>query len=146
ALIPFIESLLRRQPGTTLRSRLSAFGTDLRLALARWILLVVFLAEQAWVMGDAITRTLARMAVTRRHLLQWVTAANLASGPEPSLLDFYRRMGGALLIAAAGLAIAWLWGDATWPFALAFGLLWTASPTVAWRISAAPAAPRRLQV
>src|SRR5439155_17545641 len=79
ALIPFIESLLRRQPGTTLRSRLSAFGTNLRLALARWILLVVFLAEQAWAMGDAITRTLVRMVVTRRHLLQWVTAAHLAS-------------------------------------------------------------------
>jgi len=146
ALIPFLDGLLRRQPGTTLRSRLRAFGSDLKMALARWILLVAFLADQAWVMGDAIVRTLVRMVVTRRHLLQWLTAAELQSGPEPSLSDFYRRMAGSLAIAAVGLSIAWHWGNETWPFALAFGLLWSASPAIAWRISAAPAAPRRFKV
>ena len=146
ALIPFIDGLLRRQPGSTLHSRLSAFRSDLQMAAARWLLLVVFLAEQAWVMCDAILRTLVRMAVTRRHLLQWVTAAELQSGPEPSLADFSRRMAGGVVIAAAGMVIAWRWGDETWPFALAFGLLWTVAPAVAWRISAAPTAPRRLQV
>ncbi|MBA3678276.1 MAG: glycosyl transferase [Sphingosinicella sp.] len=146
ALIPFVDGLLHRQPGTTIRSRLNALGTDLKMALARWILLVAFLAEQGWMMGDAIARTLVRIMVTRRHLLQWVTAAQLESGPEPTLSDFYRRMAGALVIAAAGLGIAYFWGEGTWPFALAFGLLWTASPAIAWRISAAPAAPRRLQI
>nr|MBA3730252.1 glycosyl transferase [Sphingomonas sp.] len=52
----------------------------------------------------------------------------------------------ALVVAVAGLGIAWNWGEGTWPLALAFGLLWTASPAIAWQISAAPAAPRRLQI
>ena len=146
ALIPFFDGLLRREPGTTLKSRLRALGADLKMALARWLLLVAFLAEQGWTMGDAIVRTLARIMVTRRHLLQWVTAAQLESGPEPTMSDFYRNMGGALVMAVVGLGIAWYWGEGTWPLALAFGLLWIASPAIAWRISAAPAAPRRLQL
>ncbi|MBA3577269.1 MAG: glycosyl transferase [Sphingomonas sp.] len=146
ALIPFFDGLLSRAPGNTLKSRLQALATDLKMALARWILLLAFLAEQAWSMGDAIIRTLVRIVVTRRHLLQWVTAAQLESGPEPTLSDYYRNMASALAIAVAAVSVASYWGEGTWPFALAFGLLWTASPAIAWQISAAPPAPRRLQI
>ena len=48
--------------------------------------MIVFLAHQAWLMGDAILRTLVRLTVTRRHLLEWVPAAHAAFGPRPSVL------------------------------------------------------------
>ena len=32
-------------------------------------LMIAFLADQAWLMGDAIVRTLIRLTLTRRHLL-----------------------------------------------------------------------------
>ncbi len=146
ALIPFFDGLLRRQPGTTLRSRLGALLGDLRLALARWVLLIIFLGEQAWMMGDAVARTLVRLVITRRHLLQWVTAAHHASRPQPGLADFYRRMAGAVAIAAVGVAVAFLWGRDTWPIALGFAGLWVASPVFAWWISASPVPPARLLV
>ena len=63
------------------RSHLRALGTDLRLAFAQWALVVTFLGHQAWLMGDAIVRTLVRLLVTRRHLLEWVPAAQAAIGP-----------------------------------------------------------------
>ena len=37
--------------------------------------------HQAWLMGDAIVRTLFRLFVSRRHLLEWVTAAQASGQP-----------------------------------------------------------------
>ena len=49
-----------------------------RIDLARWILTVGSVCHLALVSLDAIARTLTRMFITRRHLLEWVTfsAAN----------------------------------------------------------------------
>ncbi|MBA3670111.1 MAG: DUF3131 domain-containing protein [Sphingomonas sp.] len=95
-------------------------------------------------MSDAIVRTIARLTFTRRNLLQWVTAADLASGPEPRIGDFYRRMAGAVVIGIIGLGLAWYAHSGTLPLALSFGLLWIASPGIAAFISATPEPPPRL--
>ena len=59
---------------------------DLKLALSQIALLVTFLAHQAWVMSDAILRTLFRLIVSRRNLLEWVTAAQAKVSPRLDLL------------------------------------------------------------
>ena len=94
-LIPVVAAIVPRRTGITVRSHLRALGADLRLALTQSALMVSFLAHQAWLMGDAIARTLIRLFVTRRHLLEWVTAAQATIGPRLDLLGFYRRMAGA---------------------------------------------------
>lgn len=144
--IPLIEGLLHRPTGSRLRDQMGAMGSHLRLAAARLALMVVFLADQAWTMGDAILRTLFRLVVTRRHLLEWVPAAQATSGPRPGTLGHYRLMGGGVLIALIGLFVAWRWDRGTWPLAMAFCFLWAASPAVARWVSAAPSPPRRLLV
>ncbi|MEM7053895.1 MAG: glycosyltransferase family 2 protein, partial [Pseudomonadota bacterium] len=42
-----------------------------------WIYNLILLPYQAWVMIDAITRTLWRIGVSRKHLLQWKAAAQV---------------------------------------------------------------------
>ncbi len=144
AFIPFLESLLRWPPGIGAAAHLRVLGADLRLAAARWGLVIIFLADQAWLMGDAIVRTLVRLAITRRNMLQWVPAAQLADAMMLDTPGFYRRMPGALILSAIGVGIAVAGGAATWPLALAFALLWAASPAVACRISTPPVLPPRL--
>ena len=146
ALIPFFDGLLRWPTLGDVRARIQALGDELRLASARWALTIVFLADQAWVMSDAIARTLVRLTITRRHLLQWTPAAQLATDLTLGFAAFYRGMAGALLIGALGVGVAWYWGSGTWPLALAFGLLWTTSPAIAIRISTSPPRPDRLTV
>ena len=89
-----------------MRSHLGALSADLRLALAQSALMISFLAHQAWLMGDAIARTLTRLFVTSRHLLEWVPAAQAAIGPRLDLFGFYRRMAGAVVIAAVAVLVA----------------------------------------
>ena len=44
-----------------------------------------FLAYQAWLMTDAILRTLGRLFITHRNLLEWVTAAQSKFSAESKL-------------------------------------------------------------
>jgi cyclic beta-1,2-glucan synthetase len=135
AVFPLIGDLLSRRPGSARSSYLAGLGDDLRLATYRSGLMVILLAHQAWLMGDAIGRTLWRLFVTRRHLLQWVSAAQSASGPALGAGPFYRRMGGGLVIALAALAQAWIFGRGAWPLVVGFSAAWILSPAVARRLS-----------
>ena len=58
-------------------SHLRALGGDLRLAATLSALNITFLADQAWLMGDAIARTQWRLFVSRRQLLEWTPAAQM---------------------------------------------------------------------
>src|SRR5665647_1499944 len=143
-LIPVATAIIPARPGIALRSHFGALGADLRLALAQSALLVILLAHQAWSMCDAIGRTLVRLFVTRRHLLEWTTAAQAAVGQQSGLAGLYRRMGGAIVIAGLALAVSSLSGEGTWPLALFFAMLWLVSPAFARWTSQSPLVGGRL--
>jgi cyclic beta-1,2-glucan synthetase len=103
ALIPVISAVVPRHGEITLRSHLHALGSDLSLAFAQTALTVTFLAHQAWLMDDAITRTLLRLYVTHRHLLEWVPAAQATIGPRLDLFGFYRVMYGGIVFGVLAL-------------------------------------------
>src|SRR6185312_17122794 len=105
-LLPVSAEMAHRRPGVALRSHLRTVGSDLRSALVQLCLMAVFLAHQAWLMSDAIIRTLVRLAITRRHLLEWTPAAQAAAGRPLSFAGFYRRMAGSVVIAAATTIVA----------------------------------------
>ncbi|SEE70310.1 cyclic beta-1,2-glucan synthetase [Rhizobiales bacterium GAS188] len=137
-LIPVVAAIPPRRPGITIASHMRALGGDFRLALTLSALIVTFLAHQAWLMGDAIARTLWRLFVSRRHLLEWVPAAQAKIGRHLDVLGFYRWMAGALVIAAAAMIFAWLSGHGTLALTAPFAALWLASPAVARLVSLPP--------
>jgi len=144
--IPVVGAILPQRAGITPRSHLGALGTDFRLASAQSALQVTFLAHQAWLMADAIGRTLVRLFITRRRLLEWVPAAEATISRRLGVGSFYRRMAGAIVIGVAGAAIAAVSGQGAWPLALALAALWIASPAVARWTSASPLVAGRLFV
>ena len=107
-LIPIASAIVPRRVGITQRSHLGALGADLRIALTQAALVVTFLAHQAWLMGDAIARTLWRLFVTRRHLLEWVPAAQATIGPRLDLLGFYRLMAGGVALGVLAVPVSLL--------------------------------------
>ena len=135
-----------RRSRTTLRSHLAAFGSDLRLALTQWALVITFLGHQSCLMGDAITRTLVRLFLTRRHLLEWVPAAQAAIGRRLDLLDFYRVMASGVAVGVAALTVPLLTGHGAWPLAVPLAALWIASPAIARGISRPPGIAGRMFV
>jgi cyclic beta-1,2-glucan synthetase len=135
SVLPVLGGLIPHGRGISKRSHARAVGRDVVLAASQIGLTITMLTYQAWLMSDAIVRTLVRVYVTHRRLLEWVTAAQAKAGLRLDLRGFCRRMGGGVaLAAAAAVAVAWGRPEA-WPAALPFLMLWAASPAVARWIS-----------
>jgi cyclic beta-1,2-glucan synthetase len=135
SLIPVLSAIPSRRPGVGIATHVRALGEDFRLATILLTLNVTFLADQAWLMSDAIARTLWRMFVSRRHLLEWTPAAQSTAGKRLDLRGFAARMAGAVGLAFVALAFALLSGHGAWPIAAPFVALWLVSPAVARGVS-----------
>ena len=138
SLIPVISAIPGRRPGVAMSGHLRALGRDLRLAVTVSALNITFLADQAWLMGDAVVRTLWRLCVTRRHLLEWTPAAQTAAAKRLDLRGFAVRMSGAFVLAGTALLLALLSGHGSWLIATPFVALWVISPAVARYVSLPP--------
>ena len=142
-LMPVAATVVPRRGGITPRSHWGAFGSDLGMALAQMGLVVTFMAHQAWLMGDAIGRTVWRLFVTHRHLLEWVPAAQATIGPRLDFFGFYRVMAGGVGLGILTLLVSRLSehgapGYGTWPLAVPLAALWIASPIIARWTSRSP--------
>lgn len=101
-------------------------------------LTLAFLAHRAHYSVDAVTRTLWRLLVTRRNLLEWTAAAVAERRLGNDLHSYWVRMGpsaamGALLLPAVALS-----RPAAIPVALPFLAAWLLAPVIAFRVSTVP--------
>ena len=130
-LLPAAAGIVPRRLSLSQRTHWHAVGGDFTLALLQIGLLVTLLAHQAWLMTDAITRTLFRLFVTRQRLLEWMTAAQSKIRVRLDLLGTYWSMrGGVALAVGAAVVVARLKPE-SWPIAAPFLILWMLSPGVA---------------
>ncbi len=104
-------------------------GADLLRAFGIALWQFTQLGAHAVMLLDAAIRTLWRLVVSRRLLLEWTTAAQAQASARDALAPFVRQHLPATLICTA-LAVAALWS----PYgvgAAALFALWAASPVVA---------------
>ncbi|RBM08883.1 GH36-type glycosyl hydrolase domain-containing protein [Novacetimonas cocois] len=136
--LPVLADFVPRREWITLRSYGSVLLADATDAAVVTCLNITFVAHQAYLMGDAIVRTLVRVFITRRYLLQWIPAAQVISASRAGVAGYYRRMLSAPLLSLGIIdVIAHL---APWSLFIAGPLtfLWGASPAVAMWASRLP--------
>ncbi|MEW5827537.1 MAG: glucoamylase family protein [Chloroflexota bacterium] len=124
-----------------------AVSQPFRQSLLRAILEVVFMPHEALVVTDAILTTLARVFVTRKHLLRWTASAHVVSvfSRELKFSLAWRRMTVGPLFALAVAIPLFFWRPEAAFTAAPFLLGWMLSPYLAARISRpALRAPDRL--
>ncbi|MDH5315397.1 MAG: hypothetical protein OEW44_02850, partial [Gemmatimonadota bacterium] len=136
---PWIISLLlaaMRPPlDRSWRAYYDAVGRDLVTSAQQLGLALVFLAHQAWISADAIVRTLWRMGVSRRLLLEWQTASQVEQGTAGSAAVAWRSMWPAVAVAGLVLLLVGWQTVSGHPtdglVALPLLLAWLASPALA---------------
>ena len=101
---------------------------------AQPVLSLILLPFEAALSLDAIFRTLARLFVTHRRLLEWTTSRD-AGRTEADLVDHFRRMWPAVMAGVGSVVLVGLLRPEAVPPALFLGCVWTASPGVAWYLS-----------
>jgi cyclic beta-1,2-glucan synthetase len=145
-LIPVFDSIVPKHVNITIGSHLRSLLQDIARALMQLGLTVVFLAHQAWIMVDAIARTIYRLALSHRRLLEWVSAAQVQLKPQLPLSGYYGKMWGSILLGAAAIGVADFSDPANFITALPFALVWTLAPAIALWVSRWPAVAEELEL
>jgi cyclic beta-1,2-glucan synthetase len=142
-IIALLLAVLRPPTDKSWRAYYGAVWQDAGTSLRQVMLALAFLPHQASISADAIARTLWRVLVSRRLLLQWQTASQAERAVTPSRGTAWRVMWPAVLIAGAGfviVAVRGLAGGTSNPWALVLAvvplsLLWLVSPALAYTLS-----------
>ncbi len=106
---------------------------------AQVLLACLLLADQAWQALDAIGRTLIRLFITRRRLLEWETAAATEGRLGSEWWHFWLLMWPAPVLALGCALLIALIHPQAWLAAAPFLVGWLLSPLVAYRVSRRPA-------
>ena len=103
--------------------------------LGQVLLTLAFLPYDAFISLDAIGRTLVRLLLTHKRLLEWQTSSDAERTTRTGPAGFYATMWIAPVVALAGGSFLALMQPSELPLAAPFLGLWLASPWIAWRIS-----------
>ena len=129
-LLGALTGLLPTRRGIVLRHFFHVGMKELWRACAASAWQFTQLFTKTGLLMDAIIRTLWRMSVSRRHLLQWTTAAQAQERAQYALFSFFRLHALACL-ACLALAVLALRGPHAGAGASLF-LLWALAPLAAW--------------
>ena len=130
-MLPFVTGIIPRRRDISKRSHILAVAKDFVAGLSQLAMMLTLLAHQAWLMGDAIARTLWRLFVSHRLLLEWKTAAQAKQTARPDVRGFYGMMAGAWALAiSAAIIVASAHRGGTL-VAIPFLILWMLSPDIA---------------
>lgn len=127
-------------------ARQKCFGTmiyGVKGSFYQVLLLLAFLPYQAFLMMDAIFRTLYRVFVSKRKLLEWVTAADIERTLKNNFSSFLRKMAAGSILALVFFFLVQQFRPEYLVYAGPLVLVWIASPGLAYYISKSYQPPQR---
>ncbi|WP_426284638.1 GH36-type glycosyl hydrolase domain-containing protein [Luteibacter sp. E-22] len=138
----FVPVLLQALMEASRKSSDIDWSQHLRVSLAgagqhgaRLVLSMAWLPHEAASGLDAILRSLWRMAVSRRHLLEWRSSSEVERRGRGSLSVPWRTMWAGPALASGLVATLCFVRPAVLPVAMPVLLLWSLSPVLAWWVS-----------
>ncbi|MGR9173902.1 GH36-type glycosyl hydrolase domain-containing protein [Rhizobium sp. KDH_Rht_773_N] len=144
--LSLINGIIPRTSDIILQAHLHTVWKDIENANAQVAMRIVFIADIACVMADAIIRSLYRLFVSRKLMLQWRTAASAQAMAQTTIVGHYKVMWRAPVLAVLALLFTISSGDSAWMVGLPFVILWILSPAIAWTVSQTAETEDRLDV
>ena len=148
-LVPILQidtNVLRRQYGVSWGYHIHQVLRDARISFTQFGLRLTTVADRAWSTADAIFRTLWRLAVSRRNLLEWTPSQLIGDRDDPRLAAEYRRMIASPLIGGGAILASVAVNPSALPVAVIFAALWIAAPWITFRASRSLETVDQLQI
>ena len=111
--------------------------TTIRHQGVRWLLSLIFLPYETAMSLDAIFKVLVRFFITKKHLLQWTTAAHsqFDFNKRDALALFWRHLWVSPFISLVLAVLIFFINPTAFPAAVLLLLAWFAAPHIAMLIS-----------
>src|SRR6185503_3638765 len=129
------NALLLHPRGIPWSSHFWSVWGDVRTNTGQFALSLTFLAHQAYLQSHAILLTAYRELISKKKMLEWMTAAQAESGSAHDLEAFWRVMWPAPVLALAVSAAITVIKPGALLLASPFLILWALSPLVAYWVS-----------
>ncbi len=139
ALIGLVNALWNWPRNGNWRGHLATVSHDWNRSVQQTLITAACLPHRAFVMIDAIVRTLVRMTITRHRMLEWETAADAERRLSQSRWSMMRKM---WFQPALALLLTLILPKPALPAAIPWLIAWFLAPGIAEWISR-PRAPRR---
>ncbi len=132
AVLLAADTLWQLRTRAAIRALRSKLRYEFANTLGQAALLLALLPDQARLAVDAIARTLYRITIPKRRLLEWETSASTEARLRSGPMEFLQTMWPVLAITViSALAIAVLNPDSL-PVAAPLLILWMLSPAIAY--------------
>lgn len=138
AVMAIAESVSWPGRGISGSAHIKAAFKHILLALGTSFIALTLLAQQAWLMTDAIVCTLLRLLITRRKLLKWVTALQAKAEAGHALKSLIRPMFHASTMVLTVGAVILIFNPSGFMSAAPLLLLWWTAPLLARLLSLPP--------
>ncbi len=137
AILPDAIGLLRKRADDSMSLHVRSHLRELLRHIIQSLAAVVFLPHEALQNVDAIVRSMIRMCVTRRKLLEWKTSSEAQGAALQSPGSFIRSL---RVSQVTGLLMAYLavdrgHGIAMLVISLLLSIAWLLAPLLAWLLS-----------
>ena len=144
-ILGVLRGILPTSMDNSVMGHIQSVLTTIGSSTADMVLRLTFLAHGTFYSIDAIVRTLYRLFISRRKLLEWRTSA--ATKLTPDTLTYYVfLMWPASIIGIVMMLIPMtLRAPGVW-VSLPFGIAWVLSPLIAWLVSRSAALQDSLDV
>lgn len=136
---PAIQSIMSGLMGfcrcLSFSAHLRVMAENVLWAVGQGVVALTLLAQRAWLMMDAIVRTLARLFISHRQLLNWVTALQAKSAANHGMEGLVLSLGSSFMVVIGAAGVVLLFNPAGLAIAAPFLLLWWLAPVAARALS-----------
>lgn len=134
--LPIISKIISYQRIFSTQQQLYSLFEDMVLGLSRFLFTLSLLPHQSLTFLDAIIRTLYRLIISKRNLLEWTTAATSKLMAGLTFKSFFLNMiYTEILLIAVFLGI--IFYSTSMISFIPFLILWALAPFMAWQVSMA---------
>ena len=136
-ILEIINKIIFKREGETGQKTFVKSQTTLKNSFVKMLLAIMTLPDKAYMSCNAEFTSLYRMMVSKKHLLEWVTAEEAEKNSKNDLKNYYYNMIPNLVVGLIGIAIVLLINTEIWQKAifLAISTLWLITPAVMYFIS-----------
>ena len=135
AVLSTLDGLLQKPTGLHVAMHLRSVTGSSARQLSQALLTLAFLPYDAFISVDAIVRTLLRLLVTRRRLLEWRTSSDSERATCATLDNFYVAMWIGPTTAAVATTCLGILHPGLFLAAFPILVAWAGAPWIAWWIS-----------
>ncbi len=131
SILQLVNRVVSKKDGETRQKTFNKQIGVVKGSIIRGVLEIGLLPDKAYMLSDAIIRTIYRMCISKKHLLEWTTAEEAEKKAKNTLMSYYKNMLPNIILGAIILILACFSEQVIGKISLIIlGVLWVITPAV----------------